>query len=74
MCKQSRSFWQGFTSVPKILLTKNAESPMTPVGPDVFEESSGFPFIERASVCLRTIVLEMSIIPPVDFGLCTKAK
>jgi hypothetical protein len=44
---------------------------MTPVGPDVFEESRGFPFIERASVCCRTNVLEMIIIPPVDFGLCT---
>jgi hypothetical protein len=44
---------------------------MTPVGPDLFEESSGFPFIKRASVRLMTIVLEMSIIPPVDFGLCT---
>jgi hypothetical protein len=36
---------------------------MTPVGPDVFEEFIGFPFIERASVRRRTIVSEMSIIP-----------
>jgi hypothetical protein len=39
---------------------------MTPVGPDVFEEFIGFPFIERASVRRRTIVSEMSVIPPVD--------
>jgi hypothetical protein len=46
---------------------KNAESPMTPVGPDVFGESSGFPFIQRAYIHLRTIISEMSVIPPADF-------
>ncbi len=39
---------------------------MTPVGLDVFEESSGFPFIEQASVRHRMIISEMSIIPPVN--------
>jgi hypothetical protein len=45
-------------------LTNNAESPTTPVGPDVIAEESGSPLIERVSVRRSKIVSEVSIIPP----------
>jgi hypothetical protein len=38
----------------------NAKPLMTPVGPDVTKERRGFPLIERASVCRRTIVSELN--------------
>jgi hypothetical protein len=44
MCEQSRTFLARFHRSTKKSFDKNAESPMTPVGPHVFGESSGFPF------------------------------